>query len=151
MHVYCSYYIYFAWRKKLLFKYKCVIKFRQVIILSVFNSADQQFSYKCQEPRCYVFIDTAVISAPRCCNDLAFARHVSKAAVLGSEVHTVWSSRAGQGEMLQKCDHEEEYLHASQGLSNTSSLSWEQRHQLCQGLELQQTKPQKRANLWALA
>lgn len=117
----------------------------------VFNSADQQFSYKCQEPRCYVFIDTAVISAPRCGNDLAFARHVSKAAVLGSEVHTVWSSRAGQGEMLQKCDHEEEYLHASQGLSNTSSLSWEQRHQLCQGLELQQTKPQKRANLWALA
>lgn len=74
----------------------------------------------------YVFTDTAVVLKPRRCNDLVFARHVSKAAVLGSEVHTVRSSRAGQGEMLQKCDHEEEYLHASEGLSNTSSLSWEQ-------------------------
>lgn len=65
----------------------------------------------------------AVLTPPRRCNDLVFARHISKGAVLRSEVQTVRSSRAAQGEMLQKCDHEEEYLHASEGLSNTSSLS----------------------------
>lgn len=71
----------------------------------------------------YVFIPTDAPLPPGCGNDLVFARHVSKGAVLGSEVHAVRPSRAGQGEMLQKCDHEEEYLHASEGLSNTSSLS----------------------------
>lgn len=68
-------------------------------------------------------MDVAVTLPPRRCNDLVFARHVSKAAVLGSELQTVRSSRAAQGEMLQKCDHEEEYLHASEGLSNTRPLS----------------------------
>lgn len=67
--------------------------------------------------------NTAVISPPGSGNDPVFARHVGKGAVLRSEVHRVGSSRAGQGEMLHQCDHEEEYLHASEGLSNTSPLS----------------------------
>lgn len=66
---------------------------------------------------------TAVPFPPGCGNDLVFARHVGKGAVLGSEVHTVRPSRAAQGEMLHQGDHEEEYLHASEGLAHTSPLS----------------------------
>lgn len=63
-----------------------------------------------------------VLLPPRCCNDLVFARHVSKGTVLGAEVDTVRSSRAAQGEVLQKGDDEEEYLYASEELSDASSL-----------------------------
>lgn len=70
-----------------------------------------------------VFTHTAALSPPRRCDDLVLARHVGEGAVLGSEVHTVQSSGAGQGEVLQKRDHEEEYLHASQRFSDASSLS----------------------------
>lgn len=87
----------------------------------MFKRGDQQISARNHTAN--VFTHTAAISPPRCCDDLVFARHVGKGAVLGSEIHTVRSSRAGQGEMLQKCDNEEEYLHASQRFSNASSLS----------------------------
>lgn len=63
-----------------------------------------------------------VLSPPWCCNDLVFARHVSEGTVLGAEVDAVRSSRAAQGEVLQKGHDEEEYLHASEGLSDASSL-----------------------------
>lgn len=78
---------------------------------------------------------TDALLPPGCCNDLVFARHVSEGAVLRGEVHAVGSSGAAQGEILQKGDDEEEYLHASEGLSDTSSLPWEEeeeKHPWCQ-------------------
>lgn len=60
---------------------------------------------------------------PGRCNDLVCARQIGEAAVLGAEIHAVRSSGAGQGETLQNGHQEEEDLHASEGLSDTSSLS----------------------------
>lgn len=56
-------------------------------------------------------------------NDLVPARQTGEAAVLGAEIYTVRASRARKGEPLQERHHEEEDLHASEGLSDTSSLS----------------------------
>lgn len=59
---------------------------------------------------------------PRRCNDLVGSRHIYKAAILRTEVYTIRTSGAGEGEMLQKRHHEEKKLHASEGLSNTRSF-----------------------------
>lgn len=68
-------------------------------------------------------IQILLLLQPRCCNDLVRTRHICKAAILRTEVYAVRTSRAGEGEMLQKRHHEEEKLHASKRLSNTRSFS----------------------------
>lgn len=81
---------------------------------------------KCREhfiPR-HVSLCCKLLVTPRRCNDFVHARHIDKAAVLRTEVHTVRSSWASESELLQKRHHEEENFHASEGLSNTSSFSW---------------------------
>lgn len=72
----------------------------------------------------YVGLCCKLLLTPRRCDDLVHSRHIGKAAVLRTEIHTVRSSWASESELLQKRHHEEENFHASEGLSNTSSFSW---------------------------